>query len=41
MDEGSRRPAARRLSSAAGTSMRTSSEFRTAVIPQGRGAKLV
>jgi hypothetical protein len=41
MDEGPRCPAARRPSSAAGTPMGTSSEFRAAVIPQGRGAKVV
>jgi hypothetical protein len=40
MDEGPRRPAARPPSFAAGTPMGTSSEFRTAVIPQGRGAKV-
>jgi hypothetical protein len=40
MDNGPRRPAAGLPSSAAGTPMGTSSEFRTAVILQGRGAEL-
>jgi hypothetical protein len=40
MDTGPRRPAAGLPSSAAGTPMGTSSEFRTAVILQGQGAEV-
>jgi hypothetical protein len=40
MDEGPGRPAARRPSLAAGTPTGNSSESQTAVIPQGRDAKV-